>query len=60
MKTKNKKNYVPPQMAIITVQPCEMLATSNILNTHNWQGDEEDFTRGRRGRWGNLWDESKQ
>ena len=52
-----RKQYVKPEMMEIEVVISSMLAASLTMNINkNSQGDcEEDFVRGRRGVWGDLW-----
>lgn len=60
MKTK-KIDYISPEMSIASLVPCEILATSNpTLGISNTQGEAaEDFARGNRNSWGNLWEEGE-
>ena len=52
-----RKQYVKPEMMEIEIVISSMLAASLTMNINkNSQGDcEEDFVRGRRGVWGDLW-----
>ncbi len=57
MKTK-KIDYISPEMSIVSLAPCEILATSSpTFRISNMQGEaDDDFAHGHRGSWGNLWD----
>lgn len=52
-----KIDYIKPEMSIVDLTPYEILATSSsTLSISNTQGKaDEDFARGHRGSWGNLW-----
>ena len=52
-----RKQYVKPEMMEIEVVISSMLAASLTMNINKTlKGDyEEDFVRGRRGVWGDLW-----
>lgn len=55
-----KKQYVQPKICEVDVAPCSFLASSFIVNTDS-QGDfKEDFVRGHRATWGDLWDIEKE
>lgn len=48
-----KQNYIAPEMEIVEM---ELEAIISMSINMQEQGDEnEDFARGRRGTWGNLW-----
>ena len=54
-----KKNYFKPEMAFMSVELCNMIATSpggntNIGGGQAGSGDPEE-ARGSRGEWGNVW-----
>ena len=50
-----KKQYEPPKMSVIEIEVCHILATSFNIDKGS-QGDfKEDFVRGHRVTWGNLW-----
>ena len=49
-----KSNYIKPEVSVIVLEIEMMLAASVIIS--NGHVDEE-LTKGRRGTWGNLWDE---
>lgn len=50
-----KKQYEKPNMDVIDISPCMILA----LSIKDSQGDlSEDFAEGHRGTWGNLWEEN--
>ena len=52
-----RNQYVKPEMVEVEIVISSMLAASLTMNIDkNSQGDcEEDFVRGRRGVWGDLW-----
>jgi hypothetical protein len=52
-----KKDYIAPQMELITMEPSNMLASSVRVDVF---GDEkvdasESLSNDRRGEWGDLW-----
>lgn len=50
-----RNQYVKPEMVEVEIAIGSMLAASLTIDK-NSQGDcEEDFVRGRRGVWGDLW-----
>ena len=53
-----KKDYIAPQMELITMEPSNMLASSVQVNV--FDGEEVDASKSlsndRRGEWGDLWD----
>lgn len=51
-----KKNYFKPEMAFMSVELCNMIATSGNTNIGGeaGSGDPEE-ARGSRGEWGNVW-----
>ena len=50
-----RNQYVKPEMVEVEIVISSMLAASLTIDK-NSQGDcEEDFVRGRRGVWGDLW-----
>lgn len=52
-----KKKYENPEMNVLDMIPCSLLSTSGFDIDSSSKGDfEEDFAKGRRGVWGNLWD----
>ena len=57
----NKETYIAPEMELMNIETVEMMATSSL----NMYGDTEVDTTtdqlagGRRGTWGNLWDEGE-
>ena len=55
-----RNQYVKPEMVEVEIVISSMLAASLTMNIDkNSQGDcEEDFVRGRRGVWGDLWTDS--
>ena len=60
MPTVDEKNIMKPEISIVEILSCSMLSTSVEVDT-NSQGDfKEDFVRGHRGRWGNLWDNEER
>ena len=55
----NKKAYITPEMEVMNVEVEEMIATSGVLGISiDEEGANEVVTdsRGRRGTWGNLWE----
>jgi len=55
----NKKAYITPAMEVMNVETVEMIATSLAMFSEE---DEVDTTTGqlaggRRGSWGNLWED---
>lgn len=53
------KIYVQPKMCVIDIAPCTLLAGSFSVNDS--QGDfKEDFVRGHRAIWGDLWNIKKE
>ena len=52
-----KKDYIAPQMELITMEPSNMLATSEKVDV--FIGKEvdasESLSNDRRGEWGDLW-----
>ena len=57
----NKKAYITPAMEIMNIETVEMMAAS--LNTYSTEVDTSvsgnQLGHGRRGTWGNLWDEGE-
>lgn len=57
----NKKTYITPAMEIMNIETVEMMAAS--LNTYSTEVDTSvsgnQLGHGRRGTWGNLWDEGE-
>lgn len=52
-----KKKYESPQITVMDMIPYTFLSTSGFDIESDSQGDfEEDFAKGYRGVWGNLWD----
>ena len=49
-----RKQYEKPKMCIVDIAPCVILAFSIDKDS---QGDFEDFSKGHRGTWGDLWGE---
>ena len=56
----NKKAYITPEMEVMNVEVEEMIATSGVLGISiDEDGTDEEVvtdSRGRRGTWGNLWE----
>lgn len=54
-----KTQYEKPTINVLDIAPCIPLAASGLDIDADSKGDfSEDFGRGHRGAWGNLWDES--
>ena len=54
-----KTQYEKPTINVLDIAPCIPLAASGLDIDADSKGDfSEDFGRGHRGTWGNLWDES--
>ena len=52
-----RKQYKQPMMNVVDMSPCMPLASSLGIDKHS-QGDfSEDFVKGHRGTWGDLWGE---
>ena len=55
-----KKDYIAPQMELITMEPSNMLASSVQVDVFIDKKDEVDagasLSNDRRGVWGDLWD----
>ena len=55
-----RKPYVKPMIDVIEIDCCMMLSASVVFDTQS-QGDfKADFVRGKRGTWGNLWEENNE
>ena len=55
----NKKAYITPEMEVMNVEVEEMIATSGVLGISIDEDGADDVvtdSRGRRGTWGNLWE----
>ena len=54
-----KKAYIKPKIMIEDIIPLSMLATSNeYMGSNETPGTDDDFNApGRRGSWGNLWND---
>ena len=53
-----KRLYIKPEIDVIDCAPCIPMATSVVFDDSS-QGDfSEDFAKGHRGTWGDLWGES--
>ena len=51
-----KKNYFKPEMAFMSVELCNMIATSGNTNIGGEAGSGvPEEARGSRGEWGNVW-----
>lgn len=57
----NKKAYITPEMEIMNIETVEMMAASVQLfeDTVDTSESGTQLGRGRRGSWGNLWDEGE-
>ena len=53
-----KKAYIAPQIEVLEIESVEMMATSFELKEEG--GNEESLSNGRRGSWGNLWDDGEK
>ena len=60
MQMKKKYTYIRPQAVVMDIEPVSLCASSSSFNIDTQsQGDEdEDFSKGHRGTWGNLWAEN--
>lgn len=60
-KTMNKKAYIAPAMEIMNIETVEMMAASVQMydDTVNTSVIGNQLGHGRRGTWGNLWDEGE-
>ena len=52
----NKKAYIAPEMEVMNVDLVEMMATSFVADEEGQDHVTTD-SRGRRGTWGNLWED---
>lgn len=55
----NKNAYITPEMEVMNVEVEEMIATSGVLGISIDEDGANDVvtdSRGRRGTWGNLWE----
>ena len=50
-----RKQYVKPEIMEVEVAIGSMLAASLVIDKTSKGDCEEDFVRGRRGIWGDLW-----
>lgn len=57
----NKKAYITPAMEVMNIETVEMMATSVALcdDTVDTSVSGTQLGGGRRGSWGNLWDEGE-
>ena len=56
----NKKTYITPEMEIMNIETVDMMATSGDDQANIYDETTEDdagMGRGRRGAWGDLWNE---
>ena len=54
----NKKAYITPAMEVVNVETVEMIAASVMsLNETEVDTKSEQLGAGRRGSWGNLWED---
>lgn len=58
MKMKKKYTYIRPQAEVIYIEPVSLCASSFDIDTQSQGYEDEDFSRGHRGTWGNLWAEN--
>ncbi len=58
----DKKTYIAPSMEIVEVESIMMIASSTpkIDVIVGGEGGSEILSTGRRGTWGNLWDEGEE
>jgi len=55
----NKQTYITPEMEIMNIEAADMMATSGDDQANIYDEVTEDdakMGRGRRGAWGDLWD----
>lgn len=57
----NKKAYITPAMEVMNIETVEMMAASLGINeqTVDTSVSGNQLGKGRRGTWGNLWDEGE-
>ena len=57
----NKKAYITPAMEVINIETVDMMTASLGVNEDTVDTSVEgvQLGRGRRGTWGNLWDEGE-
>lgn len=57
----NKKAYITPAMEVMNIETVDMMAASLGVNEDTVDTSVEgvQLGRGRRGTWGNLWDEGE-
>lgn len=55
---KKKYTYVRPQVVVMDVDSMSLCASSFNIDTKSQGDEEEDFSKGHRGTWGNLWAEN--
>lgn len=55
VKTMDKKAYIAPEMEVMNVETETMIAMSVVVDEEG-QDDVTGNSRGRRGSWGNLWE----
>ncbi len=55
----NKKTYIAPAMELMNIETVEMMAASLGINEQTVDTTTDQLGTGRRGTWGNLWDEGE-
>lgn len=58
MKMKKKYTYIRPQAEVMDIEPVSLCASSFDIDKQSEGYEDEDFSRGHRGTWGNLWAEN--
>jgi len=53
----NKKAYITPAMEVVNVETVEMIAASMRMYDETVDTASEQLGGGRRGSWGNLWED---
>ena len=52
-----KKSYIKPECEVLTMLPSTVLALSAKYSDEETTSGSQCLSNGRRGHWGNLWDE---
>ena len=55
---KKKYTYIRPQAEVMDIEPVSLCASSFDIDKQSEGYEDEDFSRGHRGTWGNLWAET--
>lgn len=55
----NKKAYITPEMELMNIETVEMMAASLGISEQTVDTTTDQLAGGRRGTWGNLWDEGE-